>query len=169
VRTVPLPATHPAPAPAAAPSPTTVAVPVATPVVAAATTPVEARASVQITSVPEGAMVQLNGASIGNTPLDFWLPSDQPQARLIITLVHHEDAVVLVTPTSPATIGVQLRARSSSSRSGTAPAGTAQVVAPAGTAQVAAPTVTATETAPSAPAAPPARPQRMVEVVDPWE
>jgi hypothetical protein len=75
--------------------------------------------SVALNSTPAGAMVECDGALIGNTPLEFFLPPSTAEATLTLTLAGYRDSTVRVTPDSPASIQIEL-ARSSSSASGSA-------------------------------------------------
>ncbi|MEZ4324656.1 MAG: protein kinase [Polyangiales bacterium] len=130
-----------------------------------ANTPAPAGASahvVQIHSDPPGAMVEQDGALIGNTPLPFHLPSGHVEARLTLTLAGHRSAVVAVSGNSPERIDVTLAPSSGSSSSRSSRHGEAASPASAPSAQAPAPSPPPTSPAPRP------SPAVSVDVVDPW-
>ncbi|MBK7776653.1 MAG: serine/threonine protein kinase [Sandaracinaceae bacterium] len=146
-----------------APLPAAAATAVPTPVAAAAPGADEVvleapRSMILILTDPTGAMVEHDGALIGNTPLEFPRPDSSASTELAISLSGYEDARVSVSTHSPDRIEVSLSGDASRGRRGSAsntrPTATPSAATPA-------PVTPAPVPVPAAVRAP--------DVVDPWD
>ena len=121
------------------------------------------RAMITITTVPPGAMVEHEGALIGNTPLNFPRPDSGDSTALTVTLEGYEEARVAVSMHSPESIELQLEEEARSRRSGSRPDGRRSSGSSSTTPEAVTPTPPPTTPPPNM------RGPQVTDVVDPWD